>query len=62
MKTFNKMALKIDPLTNPEDKYISQVIKILNTLFQLNEPELISDIPTHLFDLFEKLIIRNQIN
>lgn len=35
MKTFDKMAVKIDPLSNTEDKLIAQVVKILNVLFLL---------------------------
>lgn len=50
MKTFNNMA-KIDPLVNTEDKNISQVIKILNNLFLLNGPDIISDIPSNLLKL-----------
>lgn len=62
MKTFNKMSLKIDPLAKTEDKNISQVVKILNVLFLLDGPEIICDIPKHLLNLLEKLIVSNQVN
>ena len=31
------MALKIDPLVKQEDKYIAQVVKILNILFMTKQ-------------------------
>jgi|JI10StandDraft_1071094.scaffolds.fasta_scaffold962277_2 hypothetical protein len=62
MKTFNKMSQKIDPLTKTEDKNISQVVKILNVLFLLDGPEIISDIPKNLLNLLERLIVSNQVN
>jgi hypothetical protein len=37
MKVFDKIALKIDPLVKQEDKYIAQVVKILNILFMAKE-------------------------
>jgi len=45
MKVFEKMTLNIDPLVKQEDKYIAQVVKILNVLFLIKEPELITHIP-----------------
>lgn len=56
------MATKIDPLVNTEDKLISQVVKILNVMFLINGPEVISDIPKNLMGLFERLIRNNQVS
>lgn len=33
MQVFDKMAIKINPLTNKDDKNMAQVVKILNVLF-----------------------------
>ena len=33
MQVFDKMAIKINPLTNTDDKNMAQVVKILNVLF-----------------------------
>lgn len=62
MKTFDKMATKIDPLTNTEDKFISQVVKILNVMFLINGPELISDLPKNLMGMLERLVRNNPVN
>jgi hypothetical protein len=62
MKTFDKMATKIDPLANTEDKLIPQVVKILNVMFLINGPEVISDIPKNLMGLLERLMRNNQVS
>ena len=62
MKTFDKMAIKIDPFTNKEDKIIPQAIKILNVLFLIPQPEVIKEIPANLFKLLVKLINKNDIH
>jgi hypothetical protein len=59
MKTFDKMAIKIDPFANPEDKLMGQVIKILNILFALPGPENITEIPSNLMNLLVKLVQKN---
>ena len=41
MKVFDNMAIKIDPLVKQEDKYIAQVVKILNILFMAKQTEII---------------------
>lgn len=38
MQTFDKMATKINPLVNKDDKNMAQVVKILNVLFSFKEP------------------------
>lgn len=56
------MATKIDPLANTEDKLIPQVVKILNVMFLINGPEVISDIPKNLMGLLERLMRNNQVS
>jgi hypothetical protein len=50
------MATKIDPLVSQEDKYIAQVVKILNVLFLVKEPETITSIPDALLRSLTKFI------
>lgn len=38
MQVFDKMAIKINPLVNNEDKNMAQVVKILNVLFSIKQP------------------------
>lgn len=38
MQLFDKMAIKINPLVNKDDKNMAQVVKILNVLFSFKEP------------------------
>lgn len=62
MKVFDKMSTKIDPLTNKEDKFFAQVIKILNVLFLIDGPEAVKEVPQHLFNLLIKFIMNNNVN
>ena len=62
MKTFDKMALKVDALSDKGDKMMQQVIKILNILFNLPAPEVITELPVNLKSLFAKLIQKNDVN
>ena len=59
MKTFDKMAVKIDPLSSKEDKIVPQIIKILNILFLVNGSETIKEIPMNLMCLLMKLVKDN---
>lgn len=37
MRVFDSMAAKIDPLVKQDDKYMAQVVKILNVLFMAKQ-------------------------
>ena len=62
MKVFDNMAIKIDPLVKQEDKYIAQVVKILNILFMAKQTEIITEIPTNLMNSLTRLIKENSVS
>ena len=62
MKVFDKMSVKIDPLTNKEDKLFAQVLKILNVLFLLEGPEQIKEVPQNLFKILIDFVMKNNVN
>lgn len=62
MKVFDNMALKIDPLVKQEDKYIAQVVKILNNLFQVKQIEMITEIHSNLLNSLTRFIKENSVS
>lgn len=61
LKTFDRMAAKLDPIGNLAEKNMQQIVKLLNVMLSFTAPETISTLPANLYASLVKFVGDNSV-